>query len=86
MSILSYLASIAGVSMGLSSLPQIYKIFTRKSASDISKITHVIIVIGAIIWMLYGFEINSIPIILSNFIGIVTNAIILIGCYWYKNN
>ena len=86
MSLLSYLASIAGVSMGLSSIPQIYKIFTRKSASDISKITHVIIVIGALIWMLYGIEINSIPIVLSNFIGIVTNAIILIGCYWYKNN
>jgi len=86
MSVLSYLASLAGVSMGLSSIPQIYKIFTRKSASDISKITHVIIVIGALIWMLYGFEINSIPIILSNFIGIATNAIILIGCYWYKNN
>jgi len=86
MSILSYLASIAGVSMGLSSIPQIYKIFTRKSASDISKITHIIIVIGALIWMLYGFEITSIPIILSNFIGIITNAIILIGCYWYKDN
>jgi len=86
MSILSYLASIAGVSMGLSSIPQIYKIFTRKSASDISKITHIIIVIGALIWMLYGFEITSIPIILSNFIGIITNARILIGCYWYKDN
>lgn len=86
MSVLSYLASIAGVSMGLSSIPQIHKIFTRKSASDISKITHVIIVIGALIWMLYGIEINSIPIVLSNFIGIVTNAIILIGCYLYKNN
>ena len=86
MSVLSNLAVIAGVSMGLSSIPQIHKIFTRKSASDISKITHVIIIIGAFIWMLYGFEINCIPIILSNFIGIVTNAIILIGCYWYKNN
>jgi MtN3 and saliva related transmembrane protein len=86
MSVLSNLAVIAGVSMGLSSIPQIHKIFTRRSASDISKITHVIIIIGALIWMLYGFEINSIPIILSNFIGIVTNAIILIGCYWYKNN
>ena len=86
MTMLSYLASIAGVSMGLSSIPQIYKIFVRKSASDISKITHVIIVIGALIWMLYGIEINSMPIIISNFIGIITNVIILIGCYFYKNN
>ncbi len=70
--------------MGLSSLPQVYKIYKRKSAADISITTHLIIVIGAFIWLLYGIEINSIPIILSNFIGILTNALILMGCYYYK--
>ena len=67
MSVFSNLASIAGISMGLSSIPQIYKIYLRKSAADISIVTHVIIVLGAFIWMLYGFEIKSIPIIISNF-------------------
>jgi MtN3 and saliva related transmembrane protein len=85
MTTLSILASIAGISMGLSSIPQIYRIYLRKSAADISKITHIIIVLGAFIWMLYGFEINSIPIIISNFIGILTNALILIGCYFYRD-
>jgi MtN3 and saliva related transmembrane protein len=84
MTLLGYIASIAGVSMGLSSLPQVYKIYKRKSAADISKFTHFIIVIGASIWLLYGIEINSIPIILSNFIGILTNGLILVGCYYYK--
>lgn len=84
MTILSIVASIAGISMGLSSIPQMYKIHLRKSASDISKATHIIIVIGAIIWMLYGIEINSIPIIISNLIGIITNSIILMGCYFYR--
>ena len=85
MTTLSILASIAGISMGLSSIPQIYRIYLRKSAADISKVTHIIIVLGAFIWMLYGFEINSIPIIISNFIGILTNALILIGCYFYRD-
>lgn len=84
MTLLGYIASIAGVSMGLSSLPQVYKIYKRKSAADISKFTHFIIVIGASIWLLYGIEISSIPIILSNFIGILTNGLILVGCYYYK--
>jgi MtN3 and saliva related transmembrane protein len=84
MTILAYIASIAGVSMGLSSLPQVYKIYNRKSAADISKFTHFIIVIGAMIWLFYGIEINSIPIIISNLIGIITNGLILIGCYYYK--
>lgn len=85
MTVLSLLASFAGVTMGLSSIPQIYRIYLRKSASDISKVTHFIIVIGAFIWMLYGFEIESTPIIISNFIGILTNALILIGCYFYRD-
>lgn len=84
MTVLAYVASFAGVSMGLSSLPQVYKIYKRKSASDISKFTHLIIVLGALIWLLYGFEINSFPIIISNFIGIITNGLILWGCYYYK--
>ena len=54
MSILSILASTSGVFMGLSSIPQIYKIYIRKSAADISIVTHVIIVIGALVWVLYG--------------------------------
>ncbi len=84
MSILSFLTSIAGVSMGLSSIPQIIKIFKRKSAKDVSKSTHFIIVLGALIWMLYGFEIQSFPIIISNFVGILTNGIILWTCFTYK--
>jgi MtN3 and saliva related transmembrane protein len=84
LTLLAYIASVAGISMGLSSLPQVYKIYKRKSAADISITTHLIIVIGAFIWLLYGIEINSIPIILSNFIGILTNALILMGCYYYK--
>ncbi len=84
MTLLSVLASVAGVSMGLSSIPQIYRIFLRKSAADISKVTHLIIVLGAFIWLLYGIEISSWPIIVSNFIGILTNALILLACYFYR--
>ena len=86
MTTLSILASVAGISMGLSSIPQIYKIYIRKSATDISKATHIIIVIGAIVWMLYGIEISSIPIVISNFIGVITNFLILFGCYFYRKS
>jgi dolichol-phosphate mannosyltransferase len=58
--------------------------FKRKSAKDVSKSTHFIIVLGALIWMLYGFEIQSFPIIISNFVGILTNGIILWTCFTYK--
>lgn len=85
MTILATLASGAGVFMGLSSLPQIYKIFHKKNASGVSRTTHYIIVLGAIIWTLYGIEISSWPLIISNLTGVITNLVILLGCYIYKN-
>jgi MtN3 and saliva related transmembrane protein len=86
MSILSILASTSGVFMGLSSIPQIYKIYIRKSAADISIVTHVIIVIGALVWVLYGIEIDSFPLIISNLIGMITNLLILLGCIYYRKS
>lgn len=71
---MTVLASIAGIGMGLYSIPQLFKIYKLKDASNVSKWAHAIIVVGAFIWMLYGLEINSIPLILSNLLGIITNG------------
>jgi MtN3 and saliva related transmembrane protein len=83
MSTLAILASFAGIFMGLSSIPQLIKIYKLKSAKDISAVAHIIIVTGASIWMLYGIELGDFPIIASNLVGIVTNGMILYGCYKY---
>lgn len=83
MSTLAILASFAGIFMGLSSIPQLIKIYRLKSAKDISVVAHIIIVCGASIWMLYGIELNDFPIIASNLVGIITNGLILYGCYRY---
>lgn len=83
MSTIAILASFAGIFMGLSSIPQLIKIYRLKSAKDISVVAHIIIVSGASIWMLYGIELNDFPIIASNLVGIITNGLILYGCYRY---
>lgn len=83
MSILSYLAMVFGSIMALANFPQVYKIFKRKSAKDISAITYSVYILGAIIWLLYGIEIKSIPVLVSNIIGITTSILILIGWFLY---
>lgn len=85
MTVLVTLATIAGTATALSVVAQVVKIFTRKSAKDISIITYIITGFGSIIWILYGLEIKSLPIILANVIGIVTSSLILIGYYLYGN-
>lgn len=83
MTILANLATISGSAMALANFPQVYKIFKRKSAKDISAITYSVYILGAIIWLLYGWEIKSIPVLISNLIGISASIIILIGWFLY---
>ena len=83
MSILSILATISGSVMALASLPQIYKIFKRKSAKDISAISYSCYTLGGIIWLLYGIELNSSAVIISNTLSATTSISVLIGWFLY---
>jgi len=83
MTILSILATISGSLMALANFPQVYKIFKRKSAKDISAITYSVYIAGALIWLLYGIEIKSVPVLASNIIGIIASILILTGWFLY---
>lgn len=83
MTILSILATIAGSMMALASLPQIYKIYNRKSAKDISAISYSCYALGGIIWILYGIELGSSAVVLSNSLSAATSIAVLIGWFLY---
>jgi len=83
MTILSVLATIFGVVNGFANFPQIWKIYKRKSAKDISVITYIILLIGTVVWLFYGIEIRSIPILTMESLVIVEFTLILFGCYLY---
>ncbi len=78
---LALLATTVGVFLGLSNMPQALKIFQRKSAKDIALSTYLIVECGSAIWVLYGIEIRSIPVIIPNLLGVVATTLVLIG-YW----
>lgn len=84
MSILSYLATFSGIIGGLANIPQIYRIFSRKSAKDISSVTQLIFISISIIWTLYGIEIGNLPIIITNLVWILTYIVILIGIIRFR--
>jgi len=83
MSVLSILATAFGVIGGFANIPQIIKIYKRKSAKDISILTYSIILMGAIVWLLYGIEIANIPILVSNGFATISFTFIIIGWILY---
>jgi MtN3 and saliva related transmembrane protein len=81
--LLEALATITGVVSSFAMLPQIYRIFKRKSAKDISIWTYLYMFAAGVIWILYGFNIQSFPIWFTNLIGSLTMLGIVVGWYLY---
>ena len=83
MTFLSTLALLFGVVGGFASIPQIYKIFKRKSAKDISIITYAFFFVSSIVWSFYGLEIAAVPIITVNVLSAISISVIMIGWFLY---
>lgn len=81
--ILESLATITGIVSSFAMLPQIYRIFKRKSAKDISIWTYLYMFITGVIWILYGLNIQSYPIWVTNLIGSITMVGIIFGWFLY---
>jgi len=47
-------------------VPQVYKTWKEKSTKDISLTMYAILFIGALLWAVYGYSLNSFPIIIAN--------------------
>ena len=67
-------------------LPQLYKTWQTKSADDVSLIMLILFITGLISWIIYGFKINSIPILVANIITFIFNFSILILKITYRKN
>jgi len=67
-------------------LPQLYKTWKTKSADDVSLVMLMLFITGLICWIIYGFKINSIPILVANIITFIFNFSILILKISYRKN
>jgi len=81
--VLETLATIVGIVGSFAMIPQVYRIFRRKSAQDISISTYAFLLFAGIIWVLYGFNIQSFPLIITNLVGSLTLIGIVMGWFLY---
>ena len=65
-------------------LPQLIKTLQTKRADDVSLITLVMFIIGVLSWIIYGYKISSIPILIANSITFVLNFLILISKIYFS--
>jgi len=69
-------------------LPQLIKTLQTKKADDVSTTTLVMFICGVCSWIIYGYQISSLPITVANLITLILNLLILISKIGFsrKNN
>ena len=65
-------------------IPQAVKVIKTKHTHDLSLYMYSMFFVGVGLWLVYGIIINSIPIILANFITLIFSGIILFMKIKYK--
>ncbi len=78
------LGIIAGAITTASFLPQVLKTWKTKSAKDISLGMFVFISVGMFLWIVYGFLINSFPVIAANIVSLTLALIVIVLKLKYK--
>ena len=66
-------------------IPQVYFVYKRKSADDISYVTLYLNIFAGILWIIYGSYLESLQIIICDFIYSSVNLILIFQKIYYKN-
>ena len=75
---------IAAVLTTAAFLPQLIKTLKTKKADDVSLVTLIMFIIGVLCWIIYGYKISSIPILIANLITLILNLLILISKIYFS--
>ncbi len=75
---LTIIGVIAGILILSGWVHQIFKGFKTKRLDDVSKYLLILIFVGAILWLIYGIEINDVFIIGTNVAAMVLMIVILV--------
>lgn len=74
----NYLGYFAAVCTTVAYIPQVVKVYKTKSTNDISLGMFSLMTLGIFCWMIYGFLIDALPVILANLITLFLSSYIFI--------
>jgi len=67
-------------------LPQAIKAFKTRKTEDISTLMYIIMLIGLILWLIYGIILKNLPIIIANVATILLASSVLLLKIFSKKN
>jgi MtN3 and saliva related transmembrane protein len=77
---------VAGMLTGIAAIPQVVKTLRTRHTRDISVWQPLLLSIGIALWIVYGMLIHNLPLILTNIIPLVCNALLTGLKLYYRDN
>jgi MtN3 and saliva related transmembrane protein len=77
---------VAGVFTSSSLIPQLIKIVKEKKVEDLSMGMFLSLLIGIILWVVYGILRDDWPIIITNGFSVLLNFLVLFFKFKYRKN
>ena len=74
---ITFIGSVAAVLTTFAYLPQAIRIIRTKNTNSISLGMYIAMVIGVVLWLIYGIAIGQAPIIAANSVTLLFSGIIL---------
>ena len=84
MTLITVLGLLAALLTTISNIPQVIKSWKTKKTRDVSLFMYILLVAGVFTWLIYGFLINDLPLILANFITLILVSSVLFLKIKYK--
>ena len=69
---------IAAICTTASFVPQVIKILRSKRTQDVSLVMYAILTTGLFLWLVYGFILHDMPLILANLVSLTLSMSVLI--------
>jgi MtN3 and saliva related transmembrane protein len=79
--VLAWLVSVVGIATGAAYVPQVLRLWKRRTSDDVSVLTYLLFMGGQVIYLVYGVRIHQWPLIigmaanLAGSIGVVASAL-----------
>lgn len=83
---LDVFTTIIGSLMGLSFLPQTWKIFKLKKSEEVSLFTFAFFAFGTCTWIAYGVSVEDYVIVIANTCGFIGSMSVLITAIYYRKH
>ena len=84
MAALEILGLLAGTITSITFLPQVIKVWQTKSAKDLSLMMLLLLMLGVILWLIYGLILMNVAIIYTNSMVLAMSLILLFFKLRYK--